>query len=644
MLMQFRKLSIALCILALLNIKANSQTLFTYGTKAVNKDEFLKAFNKNPDTTGDRNEKIKQYLDLYVNFKLKLQAAADEKLNGSPEFKAEAENFRAQLTENYINEQANINGLVTEAFQRSQKDILISQVFVGYPKGGDTTEAYNRIRQAYNSLQNGQNFSEVTKSFSTDESVVKAEGVIGYITVFTLPYEVENMVYGLNPGQYSNIYKSAFGYHIFKNEKERPALGKRKIQQILIPTPESFTADERSAAAKLADSVYGLLQGGAPFDKIADVYSAPNNNYDESNTVEVAVGQYNSDFESQVFDLKKPGDFSRPFQTYYGYNIIKLVEEKLVSHDETDVVARASIQEMIERDNRLGIARNALIDKWMKQAKYTKAVYDQKNLWAYTDSSLKKEKALAAYKGITPQTTLFSFAKQKMTAANWVQYNIESRQPGTEAPVDYTKEMTNFTRQSCDKYYRSHIEDFYPPIASQVKEFNEANLLFAVMDKHVWSKAAEDSAGLKKYYDEHQQQYTWQPGVSALIVSSESKTLLDSVAIELRKNNANWRNIISGFDNKVLADSSRFENGQLPVKMELPMQKGYVSQPEQNEAGDAYNMISIFDVYSQTAQRSFDDARGMVINDYQQVLEQKWIEALKKKYPVKINQAVVKTL
>lgn len=643
--MRIRKISITLCALVLVNLSVHSQTLFTYGAKAVSKDEFLKAFNKNPDTTGDRNEKVKQYLDLYINFKLKLQAATDEKLQATPEFKAEADNFKAQLTENHINEQANINGLISEAFQRSQKDILLSQVFVGYEKGGDTSQAYNRIKQAYNFLTNGQSFGEVTTSFSTDQSVAQAKGVIGYVTVFTLPYEIENLVYGLKPGQYSGIYKSSIGYHIFMNEKERPAVGKRKIQQILIVTPESFSAEEKQNASRLADSVYGLLVSGAAFDKLAEQYSAPNNNYDESNTVEVGIGQYNSDFENQVFGLQKPGDFTKPFQTYYGYNILKLVEEKPVSHDETNVISRASLQESIERDNRLGIARGALIDKWMKDSKYSKAVYDEKYLWAYTDSSIKKGKAVTSFKGITPQSVLLSFAKQKITAANWVQYNIESRQPGAAlASVDYKKEMNNFTRTSCDKYYRSHIEDFYPPIASQVKEFNEANLLFAVMDKHVWSKAADDSIGLKNYYEQHKQQYIWQPGASALIVSAATKDLLDSASAKLKQNGSDWRNVIAGFNNKVLADSSRFENGQLPVKMESPMRKGYISTPEQNEAGDAYTMIYVFDTYAQPAQRSFDDARGMVINDYQQVLEQKWIDALKKKYPVKVNEAVAKAL
>src|SRR5437764_13158199 len=106
---------------------ARSQTLFTYGKKTVSKDEFLKAFNRNHDTTGTRNEKLKEYLGMYVNFKLKIQAAKDEKLNLEESYKSEADNCRNQLAENYINDQANINGLIKEAFERSKKDILLSQ-------------------------------------------------------------------------------------------------------------------------------------------------------------------------------------------------------------------------------------------------------------------------------------------------------------------------------------------------------------------------------------------------------------------------------------------------------------------------------------------------------------------------------------
>ena len=622
-----------------------SQALFTYGTKSVNKDEFLKAFNKNPDTTGSRTEKIKQYLDMYINFKLKIQAAKDEKLNLGETYQSESENFRSQLTDNYINEQADINALVDQAFNRSQKDIMLAHVFIEIKPGADTTEAFKQITAAYNALQNGKEFGEAASTFSGDESTKKAKGIIGYITVFTLPYDIENTVYALQPGAYSTIYRSSVGYHSFKNISERPAAGKRKIQQILFATPESFTEDEREEAAELADSVYKELQNGASFEKMQDLYGTVSESEGNGGTTEVNVGQYSSDFERAVFALQKVGDISKPFTTEYGYHIIKLAEEIPVSKDATDVISRAHLQEMVQQDNRLSASKDALLQKWMVQTKYTPTTYNEKDLWRYTDSSLTKNKPLAAYKNFTPQTTLFSFAKQKITVANWLQFVIQAKQTGASyANKNYETIMKEFTKNSCDKYYRSHIEDYDPPIAAQVAEFNEANLLFAVMDKHVWSKAAQDSVGLKKYYLAYKQQYIWQPGVSALIVSSSSKDMIDSVALQLKNNSGAWRSIVSKYSNTLSADSSRFENGQLPLKQEVKMEKGFMSQPEQNESGDAYTLVYVFDVYTQPAQRMFDDARGMVINDYQQVLEEKWISALKLKYPVKVNESVVKAL
>ena len=153
-------ISFVSCILLFASV-SKSQTLFTYGTHAVSKNEFLEAYNKNPDSTGDKQQKIRDYLNLYINFRLKLQAAYDEKANNNANLKSDYENFKTQLTDNFINQQADINQLLHEAFVRSQKDILLQQVFVPFT-GIDTTDAYNQISKAYNELKNGKDFNDVS--------------------------------------------------------------------------------------------------------------------------------------------------------------------------------------------------------------------------------------------------------------------------------------------------------------------------------------------------------------------------------------------------------------------------------------------------------------------------------------------------
>ena len=273
-------------------VAAHAQTVFTYGGKPVSKEEFIQAFNKNPtpDTTS-RKTALQNYLDLYINYKLKVQDAYDEKLNNNDEYRNESDNFKKQLADAAVNSEANLNSLVEEAYQRSQKDLFLNQVFI--PSTTDTAAAYKKINEIYAALKAG-------KALPGNDTI--KETSIGYITAFTLPYEVENMVYALKPGGFTAPYHSSIGYHIFILKEERPALGKRRIEQILFVVPPGFSEAEKAAVAHTADSVYQLIQNGASFTAMQSQFSNQQNNKTD---IEVSVGQYAPDFEKEVFALKK---------------------------------------------------------------------------------------------------------------------------------------------------------------------------------------------------------------------------------------------------------------------------------------------------------------------------------------------------
>jgi len=634
--MLYKKLLLTLSVAGITGM-AGAQTLFTVNNKPVSRQEFLTAFNKNPDTAGNRAQNMREYLDMYINFKLKLQQAYDEKLDTKEEFKDEARNFKKQLTENYINEQANIGHLVHEAFTRSQKDILLAEVFVA--ASADTAANLAKINTALNALKTGKSFDEVTTEFTTDEALKQQKGNLGYITAFTLPYEVENIVYGLKPGEFSGIYHSSIGYHIFKNMGERPAAGKRKIQQLLLPITEGFTTEEKQALKHKADSIYQLLLKGAAFDDMVEQFSTPVQGMQPKGITTVGVGTYSSDFENKIFGLAKPGDITAPFETGYGYHIVKLLIVQPVVTKEDDVVNTAGLQQLIETSDRLNIAKNNLAQQWQTLTGYKKAAYNEQDLWHYTDSAL-THKDKVAFKGINSQTILFTFKKQNITAGNWVTF-LQFVQQGGSQQKAYTQQFKDFVTQSTGDYYRNHIEDYNAAISAQMREFNEANLLFAVMDAHVWGKATQDTVALQKYYAAHKQGYTWAPGISALVVTAAEKQTLDQLVPKIKANPADWREITG---TQATADSNRYEAGQYPIKQQVPMQAGFISAPEKNDAGDAYSFLYVFNVYPNQGQRNFEDAKGMVINDYQQVLETAWLAELRKKYPVVVKEDVVKGL
>jgi peptidyl-prolyl cis-trans isomerase SurA len=630
---------IVVYISALLFIaSAQAQTLFTYGTYAVTKDAFIKAFNKNPDTAGNRQTRMNDYLHMYVNYKLKLQAAYDEHLDQQPSLQGDADNFKHQLAENYINQQANIQQLVQEAFVRSQHDIKVAEVFVEVAKNADTAIAWQQIQQAYKALQSGKNFAEVAGTYSTDAAIKQSKGDIGYITVFTLPYDIETIVYNLSKGSYSKVYRSNIGYHIFYKEDERKAAGKRKIQQILFTVGNNFSDADKSRVKQKADSIYSLLQKGASFDEMVQRFSGAANVNMTNGIANVNVGDYGNDFEDEVYALKNTGDISKPFVSGYGYNIIKLVEIIPVNTDANDVVTRGYLQQQVEKDGRLNAMKEQLTTSWLQQVGYKPSVYNTQDLWALTDSA-SKGVVLKSYKSIAANTTIFSFSKQNYTALDFINYTLHISRKRSAYPIM----MNEYVRYACNQYYRSHIEDFNPAVKEQMQEFTDANLLFTVTDKHVWSKAIADSAALKKYYETHTAKYVWQPGVTALVVTAASKETVNEIADKLKTGIANWRTITETYGNSILADSNRFENDQLPVK-NIKLQKGFQSVPQKTEDGTDYTFIYIFNVFPQKENRSFEDAKGLVINDYQLQLEAEWIDTLKKKYPVKINEAVLKTL
>lgn len=631
---------IAISFVLLLNITFG-QTLFTFGNKPVNKQQFLNAFNKNPPKKEDRRKALDEYLGLYINYKLKVQAGYDDQLDKQPSIEQESKNFRKQIAENVINEEVGIKELTKEALLRSQKDIHAAQVFVEINKEMDSAKALKKINEAYAALQSGKSFADVAVSFSTDEAVKKSKGDLGYITAFTLAYNFESEIYNLKQGTYSKPYKSAIGYHIFKNISERSAVGKRKIAHILIATPPGYTHDQKKQYASLADSIYQLLKSGTSFDKMALEFS---NDYKTSNIGgvlnDISVGQYDTDFETKVFGLKSINEITPPFESDYGYHIIKLIEKKEVAKDVNDAATIAAMKMQVEKDERLRSAKKKQLVKWLSISKYTPYPYDHIAFKAYTDSNL-EGKITNGIKNITDTTVLFTFEKRKVHAADWAVYATKNI---TQTMQDYSAMLKQFTEHTCTQYYTDFLELYSQPMKDQCKEFDEANILFAAMDKHVWSKASEDIVGLKNYYSQHKDKYVWNASVNAVIVSAKTKALADELIGKIKQNPDDWRTTSSNYGADVNADSGRYEITQLPIKSAIENKVGFVSVPEKNSSDDAFTFVYVLKSHTSNETRTFDEAKGMVINDYQQVLEAQWLTTLKKKYPIKVNDAVWKTI
>lgn len=627
---------------------AQGQSIFTYGNKAVSKEEFLKAYNKNNTEVAPTDKSYRDYLDLYTRFKIKVQAALDQKLDTLSNQKAELATFRSQVVESYMNDEASINLLLDEAITRSKKDIHLAHIYIA--AGPQATaeqikQAQQKINTAYEWLQKGEDFAKTALTYSEDPAVHSNKGDLGYITVFVLPYEMENIVYATPAGKFSAPLRSKNGFHIFKNLGERPAIGRMKAAQILLSFPPDATDAQKQQIGVRADSIYKALLQGSNFKAMVAAFSGDNLSFQTGGEMMAfGVGRYAPAFESAAFALDKDSAISRPVLTDFGYHIIKRLQRVPIPADKTDKLWQEDMKQQVLQSDRMEVSRKVLNKKILQLTGYKKQPFNEKGLWQFSDNILAGNTApLAA--GLTINTVLFTIGKQAFKLKDW-QTNLETlrgfenMRAGKTAPQLFDQ----FVETSALDYYRQHLENYNKEFVYQLNEFKEGNLLFEIMQRKIWDKASADSIGLKKFYEAHKNNYWWEASADAILFTAVTKEAAESAKTKLQADYHDWKKIMETSDGALQADSSRFELGQIPVVERTNFQPGLITASVKNETDNSFSFAYIIKVYRDREPRTFSDARGFVINDYQSWLEDQWIVELKKKYAVKVNEAVVKSL
>ena len=620
---------------------SNGQTLFTYGNHSVSATEFLNAYNKNKTATTDSAGALRNYLDLYIKFKLKVQAAKDVQLDTLPSLEADLQNFRSQVEDSYLNDEKEVDKLINEAFERSQKDIHAVYYFVSN-ESIDSSKAKNLIKEVAEKLKSNKPDSEIISEEKNNGEIQKGDP--GFITVFSLPYEFENIIYHLKPGQASVPYQTKKGWYVFKNAGERPAVGKINIAQILFAVPPGDHS-QKEKVQKLADSVYAALKNGSDFATLAKQFSDDKTSYMNGGIIpEFGTAKYDSVFENHAFALDKDGEISLPFETKFGYHIIKRISATPVPATKNDDAFMYNLKQQVLNDSRMEIAKQKFLKEILPQIGFKKNPINEENLWRLSDSSLLKNKNVIIDR-LNENTILFSFNnRQKTTVEDWIVYLRNSNKVVSSGMhQSYKNIFSEFVNASAVSNYASRLEDFNAAFKAQIEEFKEGNMLFEIMQKKVWEKASADTSELRQFYNLHQQKYFWNSSAEAVIFSCSDKTIADITIKQLQKGKS-WRQIINDDPSHVQADSGRFELGQIPVVDRTNFTTGLVTMPVINKNDGTAVFAKILNMYPAHQPRTFQDSRGLVINDYQNYLEEKWVEQLKKKYPVKVNEKAFKSL
>jgi peptidyl-prolyl cis-trans isomerase SurA len=623
---------------------SHSQTLITYGSNTVSKDEFLRAYNKNKTPVTDKEKSIRDYIELYSNFKLKVRAAKDLHMDTLPQLQTDIDNFRRQVDENYMSDEKALNSLMDQAFTRSQHDIHTLLFSVPMPEEAqpeDSMKAFQAVQSLYNALKSGK-----TDYASLAESNMAKYGDLGYITVFSLPYQYENIVYSLKPGETSSPYRSKKAWHIFKVLDQRNDAGKWRVAQILFAYPPDADAAAKQASQKLADSVYALLQGGADFGALAKSFSNDKLTYLNGGEIpEFGSGKFDYSFEKAVLDLKKDNDLTKPFTTAYGIHIVKRLGFTPTAIDKSDASVQFELKQKIMQDTRIAEAKEKFAKDIIVKIGYKRlpAVKDEE-LFKYADSvALHEEPEYVSQLPISNKP-IISFTKGTLKGSDWLKFVKEYKGNFEQYKGESNKELWDkFITISSLEYYKKHLEEYNEDFRFQMQEFKEGNMLFEVMEKNVWAKAGIDTVGLLAYYNAHKENYKWAESADVLIINAGSEKIAQE-AMDALKGGKSFKQLAEERNTELQIDSARYELSQINGNTSsFKAGTDTYSSIVKNSDGTA-TFIKYLKWYDAYMQRNFEEARGLVINDYQNVLEQKWLAELRKKYPVKVNEAVVKTL
>jgi peptidyl-prolyl cis-trans isomerase SurA len=629
---------LAFCIL--LTHALSAQTLITVGKQAIGKDEFLRAFNKNRNTEADRGQSVRDYVELYANFKLKVLEARSMGLDTTEQLRADLDNFRRQVEENYLYDAAAFEQLLKQAAERSQQDLHLIRYTIPVEDGlspSDTASRYQSIKQVYESLTRA----------GTQPLVELPAGVrktdMGFITVFSLPYVYENIAYGLHEGTVSAPYRAPKAWHVFQLVSKRSSAGKWKVAQLLFSAPADADEKTKQRTASLADSVYGLLTNGADFSALVKTYSDDKLTYLNGGELpEFGTGKYDPAFEQPVMAIANDGAYSKPFKTAFGWHIVRRVSVTPTPASPSDEGLRFDLKQKLLQDNRLLPARERFANDVIARIGLKPAASSARAACIRTgDSILNDPASVNLIDHPLNNTKVLTFKKGVIKGDEWIRFVSDIRaNPESYKNESATELWDQFTRRTAMAYYRRHLETYNAEFAAQLQEFIEGNMLFDIMERTIWSVAASDTAALRAYYNAHREQYRWDASADVILMNAISESAAKD-AMNAMQSGRHWMSIIEQKQGEIQGDSSRFELTQI---VETPGAKpGDFSAIQKNVDGTA-SFVQYIRFYPKGDIRGFDDARGLVINDYQGELEKKWVATLRKKYPVKVQESVLQSI
>ena len=574
--------------------QGSDETLMTINGKPVSAGEFLYIYEKNNQAGALDPKTMDEYLEMFINFKLKVAEAEAQGIDTTEAFKKELKGYRAQATPKYMQDDAAMDSIIALSWARIAKDRRAAHIAIQCPANADSAaqaDALAKINEAYERVTIGQlkvekkkvkgkwktiekrlpveAFDKVARELSTDPNVQETGGELGWITPFRYVYALEEAVYGTEVGEISKPFRTQYGWHIVKVEEEQDHK-EVKARHIMKMVPRGDSNLDSLDAAKLAE--IELIASVVTPENFAEV--AKTESEDRGSSVRggdlgwFGLGMMVKPFEDAAFSIQ-PGEISKPIRSQYGWHIIYKEDERGIQPLDS---MRSQIQRQVMRDERSQEVEKSFIRKTRAEYKLPETMND------------------AAVKA----------------------------------------------------YADAHLESKYPELRNLVQEYHDGILLFEVSLREVWDKAAKDTAGLENFFKANKKKYTWEkPHYKGYLIQAKDKSSLKAAKAIIRS--ANPDSIQSYIAQRINCDSVTYvkvQHGLWELGKNSAVDKyGFKAKNAEFTPNEAMPIVECVGKKLK-APEAWNDEKGKVTTDYQDFLEAEWIKRLREKYPVEIKDDV----
>lgn len=624
--------------------QSNDATLLTINGEEITVGEFKAVYLKNISLVQDDTQKDpRTYLELFKEYKLKVQDAYVQGLDENPAYRKELKGYRDQLLKNYLTDVEVTETLVKEAYDRivtevNARHILVKKAPDASPE--DTLKAYTKITEARARILAGEDFTKIAKEYSEDPSAKSNGGDLGWFKAFKMVYPFESAAYTTDIGKVSEPFKTRFGYHIVQTTDKRPARGGIEVAHIMLSRKQKDTALQPE---KRIYEIYALLEQGESFEKLAKTHSDDKRSSINGGALaRFESGQMSSKiFEEQVFNIKEEGAYTKPFESEFGWHIAKLIKRYPVGSLEEE---RFAIEEKLKRDIRAKQISDSLDSKL--RARYS--IKDNKELHTYFMSRLSDTDFATRKWKYTPseadtKAIAFTLRDTSFTYDTFGKHLEQFQRGGayrTKEDLIKTQAFV-WTNKMIRQYHENHLEEVDPEFNALIREYREGLLLFDLLEKKVWKVAKEDTLGLQAYFEKNKEAYRVPETLELTMVTSAEKKTLSTIKKLLQKGTPQEeiekRFNINDQVNVLFTKREVASNDTTYLAPEFTPKKGI---------SDIYRLNTDYVVYQvenilPSKVPTLEETKGAVINDYQKHIEKSWLQSLKEDATITVNQAVL---